>query len=226
MKAMILAAGRGERLRPLTDTTPKPLIKANDKPLIAYLIENLVESGITDIIINTAYLAEQFPATLGDGSHYGVSIQYSHEEGESLETAGGIINALPLLGDEPFLVINGDIWTDFDFRLLTGKHLEYGVYCHLVLVTNPQHNFAGDFGLVEGRLMSNSEPKFTFSGIGLYHPTLFSGLQNQRLALKPIFDNAIKNNQISGQFYDGYWSDIGTIARLTELENMLQNNDD
>lgn len=145
MKAMILAAGRGERLRPLTDNTPKPLIYAGNKRLIEYLIEALVKAGFTELVINYAHLGEQFPEALGDGTKYGAKIQYSPELAGGLETAGGIINALPLLGDEPFLVVNGDIWTDFDFTTLRHFKLADSMQCHLLLVSNPPHNSDGDF---------------------------------------------------------------------------------
>lgn len=222
MKAMILAAGRGERLRPLTDTTPKPLIKAGPKRLIEYLIEGLVKAGFDDLIINYAHLGEQFPTTLGDGQDYGARICYSPELEGGLETAGGIINALPLLGDEPFLVVNGDIWTDFDFAELADFELAADKLCHLVLVANPAHNPAGDFGLDEaGNILSEDAHKSTFSGIGIYSPAFFAGMSNQKQPLKPLFDQAIMKQQISGQFYDGKWSDIGTIERLNSLEAAL-----
>jgi MurNAc alpha-1-phosphate uridylyltransferase len=174
MKAMILAAGRGERLRPLTDTTPKPLIQAGPKRLIEYLIDNLVAAGFDDLVINYAHLGEQFPQMLGDGSRYGARIEYSPEQQGGLETAGGIINALPLLGDEPFLVVNGDIWTDFDFKALQQFELDKNALCHLVMVNNPPHNLKGDFAVTDdGQLASVGNEKWTFSGIVVYHPALF-----------------------------------------------------
>lgn len=222
MKAMILAAGRGERLRPLTDNTPKPLIYAGSKRLIEYLIEALVAAGFDDLVINYAHLGEQFPVTLGDGSQYGARIHYSPESEGGLETAGGIINALPLLGDEPFLVVNGDIWTDFDFSALKGFQLAANKLCHLVLVDNPPHNPDGDFALdSDGNVLTENTDKHTFSGIGIYHPAMFTGLNNDKRPLKPLFDKAIAALKVSGEYYPGQWSDIGTIERLNSLEQQL-----
>lgn len=221
MKAMILAAGRGERLRPYTDSTPKPLLKAGKFLLIEYIIQALVKAGITDIIINTAHLAEQFPATLGDGHQYGANITFSAEQEGALETAGGIINALPLLGDEPFLIVNGDVWTDYDYQRLVEKPLSAGQMCHLVMINNPAHNPLGDFALTAGLIKLDGDIKYTYSGIGIYHPSLFSGLTVQRLPLKPILLKAIAEAQISGELYQGDWSDIGTIERLENLATSL-----
>jgi MurNAc alpha-1-phosphate uridylyltransferase len=224
MKAMILAAGRGERLRPLTDTIPKPLIQAGPKRLIEYLIDNLVAAGFNDLVINYAHLGEQFPQYLGDGSRYGARIQYSPEVDGGLETAGGIINALPLLGEAPFLVVNGDIWTDFDFNDIRQDILAEGMLCHLVLVDNPPHNPDGDFGLDQSsRLSTDSDKKWTFSGIGLYRPEMFAGMDNSKRALKPLFEQGIETSRISGQLHHGDWSDIGTIERLEALEKQLTN---
>jgi MurNAc alpha-1-phosphate uridylyltransferase len=221
MKAMILAAGRGQRLRPYTDSTPKPLLKAGKFLLIEYIIHALVKAGITEIIINIAHLAEQFPARLGNGHQYGVNITYSPEQEGALETAGGIINALPLLGDEPFLIVNGDVWTDYDYQGLVQKSLSPDRMCHLVMINNPVHNTLGDFALTAGLIEPEGELKYTYSGIGVYHPNLFSGLAVQRLALKPILLKAIANEQISGELYQGDWSDIGTIERLESLATNL-----
>ncbi|WP_289284998.1 N-acetylmuramate alpha-1-phosphate uridylyltransferase MurU [Methylophaga sp. UBA1918] len=222
MKAMILAAGRGERLRPLTDHTPKPLVKAGKKRLIEYLIENLVAAGIDEIVINYAHLGKQFPAALGTGECYGCRITYSPENEGSLETAGGIAQALPLLGDEPFIVVNGDIWTDYDFSNLAKYSLQQNCDCHLVMVNNPEHNPDGDFALAEnGCVMLSGNKKFTFSGMGLYHPRLFKHLQVERKALKPIFEKVIQDNRMTGELYKGQWSDIGTLERLTALEKEL-----
>lgn len=221
MKAMILAAGRGERLRPLTDTTPKPLLQAGNKRLIEYLIESLVAAGFDDLVINHAHLGEQFPATLGDGQRYGASIAYSAELNGGLETAGGIIHALPLLGDEPFVVVNGDIWTDYDFSRL--YRLQPGHDgCHLVMVDNPPHNPEGDFALQNGRPAHHGEKRYTFSGIGWYHPALFAGLDDRKRPLKPLIDSAIEQQRISGEYHSGQWSDIGTVERLQQLNAQLQ----
>jgi MurNAc alpha-1-phosphate uridylyltransferase len=222
MKAMILAAGRGERLRPLTDTTPKPLIQAGPKRLIEYLIERLVQAGFDDLVINYAHLGEQFPQVLGDGQRYGARISYSPECDGGLETAGGIINALPLLGNEPFLVVNGDIWTDFNFADLADFKLAADKLCHLVLVDNPPHNPDGDFVLDEaGNVLNGNGEKATFSGIGIYRPAMFAGLSNDKRPLKPLFNHAIARHQMSGQLYHGRWSDIGTVERLEALEAEL-----
>jgi len=221
MKAMILAAGRGERLRPLTDNTPKPLLKVGKYRLIEYIIQALVKAGITEIIINTAHLADQFPATLGNGQQYGANITYSPEQEGALETAGGMINALPLLGDKPFLIVNGDVWTDYNYQKLAEKQLSTNCMCHLVMIANPTHNPLGDFALSSGLIVSEGDIKSTYSGIGIYHPALFAGLAVQRLALKPILLKAIANAQISGELYQGAWSDIGTIERLQDLAENL-----
>lgn len=221
MKAMILAAGRGERLRPLTDTTPKPLLQAGNKRLIEYLIESLVTAGFEDLVINYAHLGEQFPATLGDGKRFGARIAYSAEQTGGLETAGGIIHALPLLGDEPFVVVNGDIWTDYDFSRLR-QFKSATDWCHLVMVDNPTHNPNGDFSLQNGRLVEAGETKHTFSGIGWYHPALFKGLDDRKRPLKPLIQQAMQEDRISGEYHAGEWSDIGTIERLQQLSQQLQ----
>jgi len=222
VKAMILAAGRGERLRPLTDHTPKPLLKAGHQSLIEHLIEKLVAGGFSEIIINHAHLGEQFPAQLSDGSRYGAQIAYSAELNGGLETAGGIIHALPLLGTAPFVVVNGDIWTDFDFSTLKSK-LSDNFLCHLVLVDNPAHHPTGDFSLsAEGELRSDGKPKFTFSGIGVYHPQLFAGLSDEKRPLKPLLMKAIAQQRAHGELYQGEWSDIGTVERLDALNQQLR----
>ena len=218
MKAMILAAGRGERLRPLTDETPKPLIKVAGRSLIEYHIENLATAGIKEIIINTAWLAEKIHQQLGDGSNYGVSIKYS-DEGTAMETAGGIINALPLLGSEPFLVVNGDICCDFDFSSLDA--LREGIQAHLILVENPVHNSAGDFSLHNGLIKNFGNPMYTFSGIGIYSTDFFAGQQSGISPLAPLIRSKCENNLVSGQLHKGRWTDVGTIERLQELDRLL-----
>jgi MurNAc alpha-1-phosphate uridylyltransferase len=221
MKAMILAAGRGERLRPLTDTTPKPLLYAGKYRLIEYTIMSLVNAGITDIVINYAHLGEQFPKALGDGSNYGAHIQYSPEIAGGLETAGGIINALELLGDEPFLVVNGDIWTDYPFADLLKIELKPEQSCHLVLVMNPEHNPDGDFGLRSGLVTEQSERRYTFSGIAIYRPQMFKDQPISKQPLKPYLLKAIEQNAASGEFYFDNWFDIGTEERLKQLTDRL-----
>ena len=215
---MILAAGRGERLRPLTDETPKPLIKVAGKPLIGHHLGNLATAGFRDIIINTAWLAEKIHAELGDGADYGVSIRYS-DEGKALETAGGIIKALPLLGDEPFLVVNGDIWCDFSFTEL--PELAAGKQAHLILVDNPEHNQQGDFALQDSLIKNTGDPMYTFSGIGIYNPAFFAGQPGGALPLAPLIREKSEPGLVSGQYYAGAWTDVGTIERLRCLEKKL-----
>lgn len=218
MKAMILAAGRGERLRPLTDETPKPLIKVAGKSLIEYHLENLARAGFKEIIINTAWLAEKIHQQLGDGSDYGVAIHYS-DEGKALETAGGIIHALPLLGDESFLVINGDIWCDFDFSTL--ENLKPSAQAHLILVDNPEHNSSGDFSLQHGLIENIGEPMSTYSGIGIYTANFFEGQNTGSLPLAPILRKKCEASLITGELYNGMWTDVGTTQRLEKLEKRL-----
>ncbi|MCX7100181.1 MAG: nucleotidyltransferase family protein [Methylobacter sp.] len=216
MKAMILAAGRGERMRPLTDNTPKPLLQAAGKPLIEYTIRQLVKAGYDEIIINHAHLGLQIETQLGDGKQFDATISYSPEGEQALETAGGIINALNLLGDEVFLVVNGDIATDFSFAELKNQTVDLA---HLVLVDNPEHHPEGDFGLDNKSLViSNSNEKFTFSGIGLYRPELFRNIAAGPSKLGPLLRLAIADNRVSGQKANGFWMDIGTPERLQELD--------
>ncbi len=223
MKTIILSAGRGERMQPLTNNTPKPLLKAGGKRLIEHTIEALVAAGYDDIVINCAHLGEQFPSKLGDGRRYNAKIQYSHEHAGRLETAGGIVHALPLLGDAPFLVVNGDIWTDYPFKQLKHVLLTPERLCHLVLVANPAHHPDGDFALDAGLITISGQPKFTYSGVGIYHPDLFSGLKSEPLPLKPILMKAIEADKASGEVYTGQWSDIGTVERLAALSQQLSN---
>jgi len=218
MKAMILAAGRGERLRPLTDETPKPLIKVAGKSLIEYHLENLAHAGFKDIVINTAWLAEKIHRQLGDGANYGISIQYS-DEGTALETAGGIIKVLPLLGDDAFIVVNGDIWCDYDFNRL--PELELGKQAHLILVDNPDHNPAGDFALENGLIRNAGNTMYTFSGIGIYTAAFFADQPEGALPLAPIIRSKCNNDMVSGEHHPGRWTDVGTIERLDELEESI-----
>lgn len=215
MKAMILAAGRGERMRPLTDTTPKPLLQAGKHRLIEYHLFNLANAGFKDIVINVAWLGQQIMDYLGDGSNYNLNIQYSNEGDEALETGGGIFKALPLLGDEPFLVINGDIWTDYPYEKL--YDLKFDGLAHLVLVNNPDHNPDGDFYLSENKLMSIGKEKLTFSGIGVYKKDFFENQNSGKFPLAPIIRKYLKENLINGELYTGQWDDIGTNTRLDML---------
>lgn len=221
MKVIILSAGRGERLRPLTDITPKPLLQAGSYRLIEYTINSLVKAGFNDIVINTAHLSEQFPKILGKGDKYNAKISYTTEQEGGLETAGGIINALPLLGNEPFLVVNGDIWTDYPFEKLADFQMQDKMMGHLVFVNNPKHNPEGDFSLSSDLVSLVGNEKLTYSGIAIYHPALFAGYDVQRLALKPLLLKAIDKRQLSGEHYSGQWSDIGTVKRLHQLEQDL-----
>lgn len=217
MKAMILAAGRGERMRPLTDSTPKPLLKVCGKALIEHHIEALVGAGIHDIVINHAWLGEQIEESLGAGERYGATIVYS-PEGTALETGGGIYKALPLLGTEPFVVINGDILTDFPYVTLPRNPT--GI-AHLVFVPNPPHNPDGDFGLVDGYAGRDAIQKHTFSGIGVYRATLFSQCRPGSFQLAPLLCSAMDKKLITAELYNGRWMDIGTPRRLQEINLLL-----
>ncbi|WP_295393588.1 N-acetylmuramate alpha-1-phosphate uridylyltransferase MurU [uncultured Thiodictyon sp.] len=219
MRAMILAAGRGERMRPLTDTVPKPLLMVGGKPLIQYHIERLAQAGVRDIVINHAHLGAQLEAALGDGSRLGVRLRYSPEgEGQALETGGGIFKALPLLGPAPFLVVNGDIWTDCPFA---GLGLTDGDLVHLVLVQNPPQHPLGDFALDGDRVRRDGEPRYTFSGIGVYRPELFAGCTPGAFPLAPLLRRAMDSEQAGGRLYRGHWYDIGTPQRLAQLDRWL-----
>ncbi|MFP1681234.1 N-acetylmuramate alpha-1-phosphate uridylyltransferase MurU [Alloalcanivorax sp. C16-1] len=216
---MILAAGYGKRMRPLTDRTPKPLLEAGGKPLIQYPIEALRDAGVSDIVINTGWLGEQLPARLGDGADLGVRLHWSHE-GTPLETAGGIRRALPLLGEAPFILVNGDIWTDYDFRDLGA--LAGDDRAHLVLVDNPAHHPDGDFHLTEhGRLSDNAAPRLTYAGIARLHPALFRDLDDGERPLAPLLRAAIAADRATGEHHAGHWWDIGTPERLAELDRFL-----
>ncbi len=220
MKAMILAAGRGERMRPLTDTTPKPLLKVGGKALIEYNIENLVAAGFKDIVINIAHLGRQIKDYCGNGEQWGASIVYSDEGETALETAGGIAYALPLLGDKPFLVVNADIVCDFPLERLHDRKIDLA---HLVLVDNPPHHPQGDFSLARnGLLTEHGKEKLTFSGIGVYHPNLFQNIPFGPLKLRPVLDSAINQGQVGGEKFDGLWLDIGTPQRLQEIDKHIK----
>jgi len=219
MKAFILAAGRGERMRPLTDSTPKPLLTVGGEPLVVHMIHRLSAAGVSNLVINVSHLADQVETFLGDGARWGVNINYSREE-VALETAGGVVNALPLLDDSPFILVNGDIWTDFDFSLLTNHSLADSL-AHLVMVSNPEHHPQGDFFLENGRLVPAGEEALTYSGIGLYSPALFSGLSPGKRPLAPVLRQAISNSQLSAEKFNGRWVDVGTPERLSELDTYL-----
>ena len=220
MKAMILSAGRGERMRPLTDATPKPLLQAGGRALIEYHLLSLAKAGITDVVINHAHLGQQLVDALGDGSRYGLAIQYSGEPAGALETGGGIRRALPLLGDDAFIVINGDIYTDFPYATL----MPPAGLVHLVLVDNPPHHVRGDFALHAGLVSAQGEPRLTYSGIGVYRPQLFQQQTQEKFPLAPLLMEAMRDGQASGEHYQGQWIDIGTPARLQALDQQLQGN--
>ena len=222
MKAMILAAGRGERMRPLTDRTPKPLLPVAGKPLIVWHLERLARAGFKDIVINHAHLGDQIETLLGDGDAWGLEIRYSAEPAGALETAGGIAKALPLLGSKPFLVVNGDIFCDWDFgraaTVLAPEQL-----AHLVLVNNPPQHPAGDFTLVDGKVGAGGTARFTFSGIGIYRPELFANIaRGQPAKLAPLLHEAIATGRIGGEYHGGRWVDVGTPERLVALDAELR----
>lgn len=231
MKALILAAGLGERMRPLTNTTPKPLLQAGGKPLIAWHLEKLAAIGIEDVVVNTSWLAEQFPKLLGDGARWGLKLHFSREGAAPLETGGGMWNALPLLGDEAFIAVNGDIWTDYDYARLPEA---FPGNAHLVLVDNPGHNARGDFSLREdGVVESDGEQRMTFAGIGVYRPCLFDdwratvgGVQGveltpPRFKLAPLLRAAMRQGCVTGERHRGRWTDVGTPQRLAQLDEAL-----
>ena len=217
---MILAAGRGERMRPLTDVTPKPLLQAGSHRLIEYHLFNLAQAGFTDVIINVAWLGQQIINELGNGEKYNLNISYSNEGDHALETGGGIYNALPLLGEEPFLVINGDVWTDYPFEKLRSYKLKDKA--HLVLINNPAHNLTGDFAINNGRMLNDEKDRYTFSGIGIYSKDFFTTSSDGKYPLAPMIRKYIDSNEISGEVYEGRWIDIGTPQRLESLTDLLR----
>ena len=226
MRAMILAAGRGDRMKPLTDLHPKPLLKVGGKPLIEYHLEHLAASGFKEIVINTGWLGSQLPASLGDGARWGVSIHYSHEGWPALETGGGIFNAMPLLGDAPFLVVNGDVWTDWHIHSpQLPTHWRTDTLAHLVLVNNPPHHPHGDFGLQDGLVINTDTGRYTFSGIGFYDPQLFAGCRAGAFKLAPLLLAAMQQCGVTGEVYSGQWYDIGTPERLLQLDQQLLSSD-
>lgn len=216
---MVLAAGRGERMRPLTDETPKPLLEVGGKAIIVHLIEALVAEGFHELVINHSWHGQQIEQRLGDGAKFGASIAYSPEPEGALETGGGIRRALPLLGSDPFLAVNGDIWTDFPFGNLPGALQSLA---HLVLVNNPSHHPDGDFTLAGTRVQDGEGERLTFSGIGVYRPELFEGETDERFALAPLLFGACRNGRVSGELYMGEWWDVGTPERLAMLDRHLR----
>lgn len=218
MKAMILAAGKGERMRPLTLHTPKPLIPVAGMPLIEHHLRSLGRAGFTEVIINHAWLGQQIEDHLGDGARFGLSIRYS-AEGEPLETGGGIFKALPLIGEAPFLVINGDIWTDFDPAALR-RPLD-GL-AHLVLVDNPPHHPQGDFSLSQGRVVLAGDSALTYSGIAVLYSALFEGCEPGAFKLAPLLRKAIAQGQVTGERHPGAWVDVGTPERLAQAERLAE----
>ncbi|RMG27542.1 MAG: nucleotidyltransferase family protein [Gammaproteobacteria bacterium] len=216
---MILAAGRGERMRPLTDTTPKPLLEAGGRPLIVWQIEALRRAGITELVINLGHLGERIREALGDGRSLGVHITYSPEPPGALETGGGIRRALPWLGPGPFVVVNGDVWTDYDYRRLPA---DPDALAHLVLVDNPPHHPEGDFVLRDGRVLVSGTPRLCFAGIGVYRPELFEEAPTGRFPLAPLLRRAMAAGRVTGEHHRGHWSDVGTPERLAALDRYLR----
>jgi MurNAc alpha-1-phosphate uridylyltransferase len=233
VRALVFAAGLGERMRPLTDHTPKPLLEAGGKPLIAWHLEKLAALGIGEVVINTSWLAPRFPEVLGDGSRWGLHLHYSYEGPAPLETGGGMLHALPLLGDAPFVAVNGDIWTDYDFARLPR---EPRGDAHLVLVDNPDHHPQGDFGLgPDGTVGTSGTTRLTFSGIGVYSPRILEGWRDSvngdpgtppRFKLAPLLRAAMARVAVSGDRHSGRWTDVGTPERLSALDRQLDRKSD
>lgn len=218
MKAIVLAAGRGERMRPLTDTTPKILLPVAGKPLAGHHLEALARAGIRDVVMNLSWLGGCIRAALGDGHAFGVRLTYVDEGPVALETGGGIFNALPALGSAPFLVVNGDVWTDFDLGTL---RLEAAAHGRLVLVPNPPHHPRGDFGLEGDRVVARAADRFTYAGIGIFRPELFRGRTAGRYPLLPLLESAIAAGTLRGQVHRGEWFDVGTPERLDALRRRV-----
>lgn len=221
MKAMILAAGRGERMRPLTDAMPKPLLPVAGKPLIQHHIERLARAGVRELVINLAWKGAMLREALGSGERFGVRIAYSDEGERALETGGGIFNALPLLGDAPFLIVNGDVWTDVRFDMLVEKGLGRDL-AHLVLVPNPPQHANGDFSLAGDRVIERSGATATYSGVAVFTREFFAACSPGPFKLLPLFLAAISAGRLSGELYTGEWFDIGTPQRLEELDALLR----
>jgi len=214
MRAMILAAGRGERLRPLTDKTPKPLIEVNGQSLISRHLKRLSQAGFRELVINTCHLGDLIQSTLGDGSEWGVQIRYSEEPDKALDTGGGIQQALKWLGNAPFAVINADIFTDFPLARLRAVKCNHA---HVIMVPNPAHHPQGDWGIKGGRMKPDTEPLYTFSGISVYHPAFFNDAQAGRFSVVPMLVKAAQQMQVTAELFKGEWNDIGTLERLEAL---------
>jgi MurNAc alpha-1-phosphate uridylyltransferase len=223
MKAMILAAGKGERMRPLTDGKPKPMLPVAGKPLIEYHLERLSAVGLREFVINLGWHGNQIRDELGDGARWGVKIAYSEEGWPALESGGGIFHALPLLGPDPFIVVNGDVYADYPWRQLVdrARTLPRDDLAHLVLVPNPAHNPNGDFVLEHGRIGNADRPRHTFSGLSVHRPEFFKGCSPGHFPLLPLWRRAAERNHLGGELYDGRWSDVGTPQRLADLERAL-----
>ena len=221
MKAMILAAGRGERMRPLTLERPKPLLEIGGVPLIVHHLGALVAAGFSEVVVNLSWLGDQIRGRLGDGTQYGLRIQYSEEGPEPLETGGGILHALPLLGSQPFLVVNGDIWTDYPYAQLRHR-LAASDLAHLVLVPNPPQHPRGDFECRDGRLVDGDQERLTFAGIGVYRPELLAGCTQRIFGLAPLLRSAARANEASAEVHHGVWNDVGTPERLATLDRQFR----
>jgi MurNAc alpha-1-phosphate uridylyltransferase len=234
MKALLFAAGRGERMRPLTDSTPKPLLEAGGKPLVAWHLERLAACGVSEVVVNTSWLAEQFPPALGDGRRWNLRIVYSYEGAEPLETGGGMLAALPLLGTEPFLLLNGDVWCDFDVARLARSLRDAETLAHLVMVDTAAHVPQGDFALgADGRLHAGGGARLTYAGIGVFHPELLRDWRDvigaapgadarpPRFRLAPLLRAAMAQGRVTGEHHRGAWTDVGTPERLAALRAAL-----
>ena len=217
MKAMILAAGYGKRLRPLTDHTPKPLVPVGGKPLVVHHLEKIAKTGIRDVVINLGHLGSKIPEALGNGSQWGLSIEYSNEGPEPLETGGGMAKALPLLGTETFLLINGDVWCDLDFNTIP-KTLESNDQALLYLIPRPQWRARGDFALEKDRVIESENPQFLYSGIALYHPSILDGAKVEKFSIVTRLKKAISANRVAGVLHSGAWDDVGTPERLQSIQ--------
>ena len=218
MKAMILAAGYGKRLRPLTDHTPKPMVSVGGKPLIVHHLEKIAQTGIVDVVINLGHLGSKIAEGLGNGSQWGLSIEYSDEGPEPLETGGGMTKALPLLGEDTFMLVNGDVWCDLDYRDIP-KKLEHNDQALLYLVPQPDWRNRGDFSLRNKRVIESENPEYLYAGIALYHPSILQGAKAEKFSIIPRLKNAISENRVQGILYDGEWDDVGTPERLDTIQS-------